>query len=99
MSEIILATYNFLDALDDSYIIKNITKYKNRLLDNKDILSKINNIKKDNNESLLLGRREIYENRDYRMYMKYYNELFMLVMEINNKYKEYTSTRRHNCKG
>ena len=99
MSEIIDATYNFLDSLDDSDIIKNITKYKNKLLNNKDLLSKINKIQneKDDNK-LIIGRKEIYNNNDYKMYMKYYNELSLLIMMINNKYKEFTSTSKHNCK-
>ena len=99
MSDIINATYNFLDSLDNSDIIKNITIYKNKLLTNKDLLSRINKIKneKDDNK-LIIGRKEIYENNDYKMYMKYYNELSLLVMKINNKYKEYTNTSKHNCK-
>ena len=99
MSDIINATYNFLDSLDNSDIIKNITIYKTKLLNNKDLLSRINKIQneKDDNK-LIIGRKEIYENNDYKMYMKYYNELSLLVMKINNKYKEYTNTSKHNCK-
>ena len=99
MGEIINATYNFLDTLDNSDIIKNITKYKKKLLNNKEILSEINKLKKETDDNkLIIGRKEIYKNNDYKMYMKYYNELSLLIMQINNKYKEYTNTYEHNCK-
>ncbi|MBR7042336.1 MAG: hypothetical protein IKI04_02420 [Bacilli bacterium] len=99
MNEIITATYNFLDILDDSDLIKNLTKYKNNLLNNKALLAKIDNIRnlKDDNK-LIQGRKEIYEDNDYKMYMKYYNELSLLIMKINHKYKEYTNTTK-GCKG
>ena len=99
MSEIIDATYNFLDNLDNSDIIKNITKYRKRLLNNKEILSKISDIQKENDDNkLIMGRKKTYDNNDYKMYMKYYNELSLIIMNINNKYKEYTNTYEHNCK-
>ena len=47
MSEIINKTYKLLDALDNSEIIKNLTKYKQILEQDKEILSLI---KKINNE-------------------------------------------------
>ena len=99
MGEIINATYNFLDSLDNSDIIKNITKYKKNLLNNKKILSEINKLKKEKDDNkLIIGRKEIYSNNDYKMYMKYYNELSLIIMQINNNYKEYTHTSEHNCK-
>ena len=98
MSDIVEATYNFLDILDNSELIKNLTKYKNNLLNNKDILKEITNIKKEtNNKAVISKRKEIFDNYDYKMYMKYYNELSLIILNINKKYKEYTSTREHNC--
>ena len=98
MSDIVEATYVFLDSLDNSEIIKNITKYKNKLLKNKDLLFKINIVKNEtDNNKKIIGRKEIYDNDDYKTYMKYYNELLLIVMSINKKYKEYTNTYSHNC--
>ncbi len=98
MGEIIEATYNFLDSLDNSDIIKNITIYKNKLLNNKELLSKINKVKNElDNNKLIIGRKEIYDNDDYNNYMHYYNELSLLIMKINSKYKEYTNTFSHSC--
>lgn len=98
MSEITLATYNFLDALDNSDLIKELTKYKDRLLKNKKILKEINETKKETDHSILITKRKaIYEDNDYSMYMKYYNDLALIVLKINNQYKKYTNTRIHNC--
>ena len=98
MSDIVEATYNFLDTLDNSELIKNLTKYKNKLLNNKPILKEIANIKKEtNNETIISRRKELFANNDYKMYMKYYNELSLIILKINKKYQEYTSTREHNC--
>ncbi len=100
MSEIVEATYRFLDNMDKSNLIKNLTKYKTKLLNNKDILSKINNLKKETENNIIISKRkEIYGSTDYTNYMKYYNELSLIVMRINKKYKEYTNTRSHNCNG
>ncbi len=98
MSDIVDATYKFLDTLDNSELIINLTKYKNNLLKNKDILKEIDNIKKETNNDIIISKRkQIFNNNDYKMYLKYYNELSLIILKINKKYQEYTSTREHNC--
>ena len=98
MSDIIMATYNLLDALDNSELINNLTKYKHNLMNNKEILLEINNLKKETNNNLLITKRKkLYQNNDYKMYMHYYNELLLIILKINKKYKEYTNTKKHYC--
>ena len=98
MSEIIDKTYKLLDTLDNSSLIKNLTKYKNNLLKNNLVLKQIEDIKKEKDPNkLILLRKELYKNNDYKMYMKYYQELSFIILKINKKYAEYTSTREHNC--
>ncbi len=98
MSEIIDKTYKLLDTLDNSSLIKNLTKYKNNLLKNNLVLKQIENIKKEKDPNKLISlRKELYENNDYKMYMKYYQELSFIILKINKKYAEYISTREHNC--
>ena len=98
MSDIVEATYKFLDSLDNSELIKNLTMYKDKLLGNKEILFKINDIKNEtNSDNIISKRKELYLDNDYKMYMKYYNELSLIIMRINQKYKKYTVTREHNC--
>ena len=94
MSEIIEKTYALIDTLDNSELIKNLTKYKNKLLKNKEILSQIKDIKKETNNKLLIQKRkQIYNNPDYKNYMKYYNELSFIILKINKKYAMYTNTK------
>ena len=100
MGEIISATYNFLDALDNSNLIKNLTIYKQKLLKDKKILSLIKEIKKEKDSNILITKRKLlYENNNYKMYMKYYNELSLIILKINHKYHIYTNTKEHNCHG
>lgn len=98
MSEVIEKTYKLLDTLDNSSLIKNLTKYKNRLLNNNEVLLKIKNTQKEkDNNKLISLRKELYNNNDYKMYMKYYQELSFIVLKINKKYAEYTNTLEHSC--
>ena len=96
--EIVEATYKFLDSLDNSSLIRNLTKYKNKVLKNKALLKEIEEAKKETeNNRLITKRKAIFGNTDYNNYMKYYNELSLMILKINKKYQEYTSTREHNC--
>ena len=98
MSDIVLATYNFLDTLDSSNLIKKLTKYKNRLMNNKLLLDEIESLKKEVDNNIIIDKRKkLYKNNDYKMYMKYYNELLLIVLRINKKFREYTNTKEHNC--
>ena len=98
MSEIINATYKLLDTLDNTELIKNITKYKKILEQDKEILSlvkRINN-ESDNSKKIEL-RKQLYSNINYKNYMDSYNELNLIILKINNKYKEYTNTKEGKC--
>ena len=94
MSEIITATYNFLDSLESSKLIKDLTKYKAKLLSNKDLLSQIAELKKETDSTKIISKRkEIYRNKDYCEYIKRYNELSFIILKINKKYHDYTNTK------
>ena len=98
MGIIIDKTYELLDTLDESDLIINLTIYKNKLLKNKVLLKEIVDLKKETDtDAIIKKRKALFENNDYKMYMKYYNELSLIVLKINKKYKEYTSTKEHNC--
>lgn len=100
MSEIIEKTYNLLDVLDNSELIKNLTYYKNKLSKNKEILSLVKLYNKETNPDKLINlKKELYKNEDYYNYQKYYNELYLIILKINKKYSEYTNTKEHNCNG
>lgn len=96
MSLIIENTYKLLDVLDNSDVIKNITYYKERLYNNKEILSLVEKYnKEDNIDKKVEIKKILYNNSDYKKYMDCYNELSYIILRVNNKYKEYTNTR--NC--
>ena len=94
MDNVIEKTKELINALDSSDLISNLDYYKNRVINDKNILelvSKYNN-SNDDYEKISL-KKEIYKNNDYVNYMKYYNELFMYVIKINNMYKKFTNSR------
>ncbi len=96
MSEIVLKTYELLDELEKTNFIKTLKKSKSRLLKNKKALSLINKYNSSNDSDKLRIKKELYEIEDYKLYMSSYNELSMIVLRINKKYQEYTSSK--NCK-
>lgn len=99
MSPIIEATYNLIDTLDKSNLIKELTKYKEKLMKNKALLKEIASIKKETDNNIIIKKRQaLYKNNDYKMYMKYYNELSLFVLRINRQYKKYTNTMTHECR-
>ena len=76
MSEIINATYKLLDTLDNSEVIKKLTQYKSKIIQDEEVLSLV---KKYNNEENIQKKIELkqklYDNEDYKKYMEAYNEL------------------------
>ena len=94
MSEIINATYKLLDTLDNSEVIKKLTQYKKILEQDKEVLSLVKRINKelDNSKKIEL-RKELYNNDNYKNYMNYYNELYYIILKINQKFAEYTNTK------
>ena len=99
MSEIIMATYNLIDTLDKSNLIKKLTKYKEKLMNNQELLKEIESIKQETNTDLIIKKRQsLYKNNDYKIYMKYYNELSLIILRINKQYKKYTNTMTHECR-
>ena len=100
MSEIIEKTYKLLDTLDNSDLIKNLTYYKNKLSNNRAVLSLVKKINNEENPEVKIKlRKELYSNSDYQNYMNYYNELYYIVLKINKKYAEYTNTKEGTCHG
>ncbi len=94
MNEVMDKTFKLLDALDDSDIIKNITLYKNKIINNNEIqelLKKGKDIKDD--YELMDIKRKLYKYPEYVSYMKYYNELMYIVIDINSRFKKVTGNK------
>ena len=93
MNQIILKTYSLIDELDKSDIIKNITLYKEKILNNKDIQNLLNKAKSIDDEYILYDiKQKLYKYEEYKEYMHYYNELNYIVMDINNRFKKLINT-------
>lgn len=94
MDDIIYSTKKLIEAFDSSDMIKNLRYYKKLVLDNDKLIYLINkyNNTTSNYEKLSL-KKEINSYYEYREYMKYYNELFYYVMDINKRFKIYTDVR------
>ena len=89
MNEIMEKTFELIDALEDSDLIKELDKYKKRISSNES-LSKL--IKEGNTTSdkymLLDIKRRLYKDSDYKNYMDSYNKLMYIVMDINSRYNK-----------
>ena len=99
MHEIIEATYELLDELDNSDIIKNLVLYKDKVKNNKELINLINKGKNTEDRYIIIDiKRKLYNNNDYKNYINYYNELFYIITKINNYYKKITKTKTcNNC--
>ncbi len=100
MTDIVEATYKFIDILDNSDLMRELTASKNILMKDSELLKEISFIKKEQDLAKIISKRKaIYENSYYKKYMECYNELSLIVMKINKKYAEYTNTKEHKCHG
>ena len=86
--DIMNKTYELIDALDESELIKDLTFYKNKILSNKVLCDLIDKGNKEKDEYILMSiKRDLYKYLEYREYMRLYNELLFLVIDINGRYK------------
>ncbi len=94
MDNVIEKTKNLIEVFEESDLIKNLDHYKKIVLDNQELLELINkyNTSNDNYEKVSL-KVKINSYKEYKEYMKYYNELFYYVMDINKRFKKYTDVR------
>ena len=94
MDNVIEKTKNLIEVFEESDLIKNLDHYKKIVLDNQELLELINkyNTSNDDYEKVSL-KVKINSYKEYKDYMKYYNELFYYVMDINKRFKKYTDVR------
>lgn len=91
MNDIMDKTYKLIDVLDSSDIISNLSFYRDRIMNNKDIQLLIEKGNSIDDEYLIRDIRiKLYEYDDYKNYMDSYNRLMYIVMDINSRFKELT---------
>ena len=94
MNNIIKKTYDLIDVLDNSSLIKELSYYKEKVINDKYILDLINKYNNSNNkEEKITIKKELYNNINYKKYMENYNELNYIIMDINNRIKKITNTK------
>ena len=94
MNNIIKKTYDLIDTLDNSSIIKELSYYKDKIIDDKYILNLINKYNNSiNNEEKINIKKELYNNINNKKYMENYNKLNYIIMDINNRIKKITNTK------
>lgn len=94
MDNVIVKTKELINSFENSDLIKNLEYYKSLVINNSKLLDLINkyNNTSDDYEKISL-KNEIYKYDEYKNYMKYYNELFYYVLDINKRFNIYTNIR------
>lgn len=96
MNEIMEKTYELIDTLDNSNIIKELLYYKNKIINNNNLLTLINKYNNTEDKYIKLDiKNSLYQNKDYKNYQLSYQELSYIIMNINSKYQHLFSKRCH----
>ena len=94
MNNIIKKTYDLIDVLDNSSLIKELSYYKDKVINDKYILDLINKYNNSNNkEEKITIKKELYNNINYKKYMENHNKLNYIILDINNRIKKITNTK------
>lgn len=89
MNEIMKKTYELIDVMEESELISDIGRYREKIIANHDLSELVRKGNSTDDEYLLLDiKRRLYKNKDYKSYMDKYNELMYLVMDINYRYSK-----------
>lgn len=89
MHEVMVRTFELIDALEESDIIRELDINKKKIENNfelRELINKGNNTK--DQYELMDIKNKLYQYSEYKGYIQQYNELMYLVMEINSRYKK-----------
>ena len=93
--DIMNKTYELIDVLDNSSLIRDLTYYKEKILSNEKLCALIDRGNSEDDKYVLMSiKKELYEYLEYREYIRLYNELMYIVMDINSRYKALFNERR-----
>lgn len=92
MNQVMEKTFELIDCLDQSDLIRDLERYRERVLANKELQELITKGNQIENEYERIDiKKKLYQNKDYCGYMNCYNELMYLVMELNQGYQKFTN--------
>ena len=93
--DIMNKTYELIDVMEDSVLFKDLVFYKRKIMENKSLRDLIDRGNSEEDEYKLLSiKRDLYKYDDYKEYMRLYNEIMYIVMDINKRYKELFNERK-----
>lgn len=82
-----------LDLLDKNSDIKNIKILKNKLINDKELKSNIENYQITKSIEI---KKKLFQNSDYLNYLKYENNLNLLIHDIKNKFVIFNNRKCNN---
>ena len=86
--DIIYKTYELIDVLDNSSLMKDLVCYKNKILNNRELCELIEKGNMEKDEYILMSIKiSLYKYEEYKKYNELYNELNYIVMNINSRYR------------
>jgi len=93
--DIMNKTYELIDILENSSLFKDLALYKDRIMNNKELRDLIDRGNREEDEYVLLSiKKDLYKYDEYREYMRVYNEIMYIVMDINKRYKDLFNERK-----
>lgn len=94
MHEIILKTYELIDALENSEMIQDLVESKKKILEDQILVKEIEEMKILSDNELIIRRKKLFQNDDYKKYMKCYNELNFFVRDFNVRMRSILGQKR-----
>lgn len=93
--ELNIKIYNFLENLKNDSLIQEYIEQKKRVLENKDLLKKVEKIHNLDiySEEYKCIKHELFQNNEYKKYLELENKVFYLILEINQELKTLTGKR------
>lgn len=99
MNEIMKKTFELIDVLEESELISELGRCREKIVVNQDLSELIKRGNSTDDEYALLDiKRRLYNNNDYKNYMDKYNELMYIVMDINYRYSKLLGTGKGCCR-
>lgn len=82
MHKVIEKTYELIDVIDNSNMVRNIKSSKEKLLLDRKFIRKIASVQEDMS---IDNKKKLYDNVYYKMYMDNYYELQLIILDINKR--------------
>ena len=93
--DIMIKTYELIDTLDNSKLFKELSIYKEQIMNNKELRCLIDKANKETDKYKLLSlKQELYKYDEYNKYNSIYNEIMYIVMDINSRFKSLFNNER-----